>query len=517
MTKPTRITHQSTTLIDNVLVSHKLYSEHMCHLITEDISDHLPCMVLLPVLTSHEKDPFLITKRKLNEKIVNKIVEELGQQQWNLHQNDVNSAFNEPHDNILNIVDKNAPEKMVRKKIKKHIEPWIMKGIQNSIRKQRKLYYELNKVNVATCEHESCKKYKNCLQKLIRKSKRDYFSQQCIDHKANTKKLWDVINRVIMKTLHKHHVIEKLKIKGLLTTNGTDIANELGKYFAQVGKSFADKLPLPKTSPKEYLNKIPRENKSIYLFPMNTGEVKKLVHKLANKNSSGYDTISNKLLKAIIDEICIPLTEIINISLKTGIFPERMKHADVSPLYKSNSREDKGNYRPISLLITLSKVMEKIMYKCMYNFLENTNQLYVSQYGFKKKHSCEQAVSELLSEILKGQEKKKKTLALFLDLSKAFDTLSRKILFSKLDRYGIRGIALQWYCSYLKNRTMRVKCYTDNSNLSYSERHIIEYSTPQGSCLGPLLFLILSNDLHLNLLYTSCILFADDTTIYATH
>ena len=133
--KPTGITHQSTILIDNILVSRKLYSEHMCHLITEDISDHLPCMVSLPVLTGHEKDPFLITKRKLNEKIVSKIVEDLRHQQWCLHQNDVNSAFNELHDKILNIVNKNAPEKTVRKKIKKHAEPWITKVIQNSIRK----------------------------------------------------------------------------------------------------------------------------------------------------------------------------------------------------------------------------------------------------------------------------------------------------------------------------------------------------------------------------------------------
>ena len=242
VTKPTRITHQSATLIDNVLVSWKLYSEHMCHLITEDINDHLPCIVSLPSLTSLDKDPFLITKRHLNDKIVNQIVEDLSLQIWKLDQSDVNLAFNELHDKILNIVDKNAPEKTFRKRLKKHAEPWITKGIQNSIRKQRKLYYELNKVNVATCKHERCKTYKSCLQKLIRKSKRNYFSQQCIDYKANTKKLWNVINTVIRKTPHKH-VIEKLKIKGLLTANGTEIANELGTYFAQVSKTFTDKLP----------------------------------------------------------------------------------------------------------------------------------------------------------------------------------------------------------------------------------------------------------------------------------
>ena len=215
--------------------------------------------------------------------------------------------------------------------------------------------------------------------------------------------------------------------------------------------------------------------------------------------------------------ICVPLTDTINISLQTGTFPDTMKHADVSPLYQSKSKEEKGNYRPISLLITLSKIIEKIMYKHTYNFLELTNQLYVSQYGFRKKYSCKQVVSELLSEILKGHEKKKKTLAVFLDLSKTFDTLDHKILFSKLERYGIRGAALEWYQSYLKSHTMRVKCYVGENTLTYSERHVVEYGTPQGSCLGSLPFLIFTNDLHLNLLYTNCILFADDTTIYMTH
>ena len=195
-----------------------------------------------------------------------------------------------------------------------------------------------------------------------------------------------------------------------------------------------------------------------------------------------------------------------------------MKHADVTPLHKLKCKQERNNYRPISLLLTMSKLLEKIIYKRTDQFLENTNQLYVSQYGFTSKQSCEHVVSELLSEIIKGHEWKRKTVAIFLNLSKAFDTLLHDVLFKKLYRYGIRGIALEWFKSYLNGRTLRVKCTTDEIGTeSYSDRHNVEFGTPQRSYLGPLLFLIFANDLHYNLKFKNCILFADDTTICMTH
>ena len=158
------------------------------------------------------------------------------------------------------------------------------------------------------------------------------------------------------------------------------------------------------------------------------------------------------------------------------------------------------------------------MYKRTYNFLTSTHQLYAGQYGFRKQHSCENAICELVSEVIKNQEQKRLTVGIFLDLPKAFDTLSHKILLQKFIKYGIRGKESDWYTSYLTGRQLRAKCNTeyDGSN-QYSEYFPIEYGTPQGSCLGPLLFLIFTNDFYLCIENGSCLLFADDTSLYCSH
>ena len=157
------------------------------------------------------------------------------------------------------------------------------------------------------------------------------------------------------------------------------------------------------------------------------------------------------------------------------------------------------------------------MYIRVYSFLDNTDQFFDSQYGFRTNHSCENAISELLGHIIKGKERNKSTACVFLDLSKAFDTIKHEVLLAKLERYGIRGIALNWFRSYLTDRKIRVKCKVESTGkLEYSKEYPITFGAPQGSCLGPLIFLLFNNDLHRVIKHSQVILFADDTTLYIT-
>ena len=393
----------------------------------------------------------------------------------------------------------------------------MTKGILRSLNRQKSLYLEhlTHKTDVSTNKYKT---YRNHLKKIIRSSKQTYFLNKCKAFKQDSRKLWQLINNTLNKKPIKNVGIESLKIDNIPRYDAKSITTEFCTHFAQVGKTYANKLPPPTTPKDVYIKKIERLEHSLFLTPTYKIEINNLIRDLPIKTSSGHDNISNTLLKAISQSILEPLEIIFNRSLSEGYFPSKMKNADVIPLYKTKQHDESNNYRPISLLLTISKILEKIIYKRTYQFLEETDQIYKSQYGFRSSHSCENAIQELVSEIIKGKQDNLYMLALFLDLSKVFDSLEHTVLLEKLERYSIRGVSLEWYKSYLKNRSIRVKCKVTSTGMTeYSDYQNIEFGTQQGSCLGPLIFLIFTNDLYKHAKYSSTILFADNTTLYKTH
>ena len=200
-----------------------------------------------------------------------------------------------------------------------------------------------------------------------------------------------------------------------------------------------------------------------------------------------------------------------------GKFPTRMKLAEVIPLHKGKSMDQMVNYRPISLLIMLSKLLEKIIYERIYKYLKDKSILYPSQYGFQNKRSCEQAICELTEYVLQSKNRSEHSASVYLDLSKAFDTLDHNILLQTLDCYGICGVARDWIEDYLGNPSLVAKITTCPNKITKSDAFNITCGAAQGSCLRPLLFIIVVNDVHLLPLYSKVILFVDDTTIFNSH
>ena len=522
ITKPTRITTSSATLIDNIIINLDLSEQTISGIIEDNISDHLPCFVTIRELNMPRKSSLQVTSRDVRPKQLNALKKKLSENPGLLlpqHEKGVNAQFQEFHSTLLHEIDHFLPMKTrtIKQQAVRH-EKWVSAGLLISIKKCKKLYRKHIRNRHDQKLYSKYKKYNNELKRAKRAAKKLHYDKKCNEHRNNTKKLWKTINQVIRKTNNKTETVDSLRIDKLEVFNGTDIANEFAKYFSTVGKKLATSMKQPNISISNYLKQVKTNPQTIFLTPVTTVELEQIIKNLKPKLSSGLDDINNKIIKELKEYIIPPLSIIFNKSLVEGVFPDKMKEAKVVPLYKAKERDLATNYRPISLLLTLSKLLEKIMYSRVYNFLIATNQLYVSQYGFRKMHSCEHAVGELIANITKGIEKGKLTAGIFLDLSKAFDTLEHEVVYMKLDKYGIRGTCLKWFQSYLNERSLIVECNTGDSNMkSTSESYTVEYGTPQGSCLGPLIFLIFCNDLQSHLLFLSCIQFADDTTLYITH
>ena len=291
-----------------------------------------------------------------------------------------------------------------------------------------------------------------------------------------------------------------------MTTDRLDISECFNDFFGSIAQKTKNKILKTDTLFSSYLKN--PNNSSFLIAPTTEKEIADLISTLNPQTATGPDSIPTSILKLISPTVSKPLSDIINISFSTGVFPSCLKKSTIIPIHKKDSKLLIQNYRPISLLSNISKIIEKLMHARLQSFLTKFKCLYNNQFGFRTKHSTNHALLQITETIRNAIDEGKFACGIFVDLQKAFDTVEHSILLGKLNHYGIRGITNDWFKTYLTGRSQSVTVLGKQS-----KNTTICHGVPQGSVLGPLLFLIYINDLHNAIKHSSVFHFADDTSL----
>lgn len=479
------------------------------------LSDHDTAQLLkFPVdYIARRRRSYFIYKRDYSDEYIHKFKDCLANLPWSdiYAENDFNHAFDKFYE-LLQLLYKLCFPK-IRIKINNTTtkkQRWISKGLKISCKTKRLLRYKYYTTKLSSFKQKYYL-YSKVLQKCIYRSKKNMNVKYIVNSKNKCRATWSVINSETTSTAPVRDGIDCIKVNNILIQDPTEIATAFNNHYIT---SVSDVHNIQNQVLIHY-NLV----NTIFLMPLSELEVKKEVMSLNNSKSVGHDEISTHIIKNCIDEILPVLTYLINYSFEQGKFPEALKLSIVRPLFKKGDKDDINNYRPIALLPILSKVFEKCMLSRLLKFCDKFNIIKDQQYGFQKGKSTTLAVFTLIKAVLTNINKKRLTTGLFLDLSKAFDYVSHDLLLRKLDSLGIRGHALQWLSSFLVGRSQCVEITNINKSNEmmshYSGYSCVRAGVPQGSVLGPILFLLYLNDIT-EVTNHQCILFADDISLIVT-
>ena len=505
ITLPSRITQTSANLLDNIFTN-KLSDFYQSGLIYSSISDHLP-VFYLNVIKENKPIAKRIQKRNMSKNNIESFKEKLSSNDWSPIQNDFQPerAFNKFSSEIEKHFETCFPFTNVNQNIKRTpVNNWMTRDLLK-LRQTKDRLFKCKMRKRTEVASNKFKEASSIYKAAVRVAKKEYYSNKFNEFSKDMKKTWEIINILVRKNKKSHSIPNLFQDENRNYSTFLEIAEGFNSFFVEVGPRLANEIPESGKSFQEFMGEPIDQN---FIFQNITADIIfKTLSKLKPKSSAGHDNISSKLLIQIMPCIISPVVHLFNLSFKTGFIPKNYKSAKVIPIFKAGEQNRFDNYRPISILNAFSKLMEKIVAGQMIKYLNKYKILYEHQYGFRPGRNTSQPLLQLINKVYQGLNSKdyEYTISVFIDLRKAFDTCNISILLKKLEHYGFRGISLKWFSSYLNERTQYVEINGEKSSLKK-----ITHGVPQGSVLGPILFLIYINDLP-NAIEIFSSLFADDT------
>ena len=520
ITLPTRITASTKTLIDNIFYN-QFSPDIVSGNILVGISDHMPQFSIITQSNQfHLPKRHNIYRRNFKNFDHDNFDKELSNINWTYthlaNTPDVDESLNHFLSDVDILLDKYAPiRKVSNKEYKQKAKPWITTQIIKLIKIRDKIFQNFIKETTPQKKeylHRQHKIAKNRINNQIRNSKKAFYDNYFLENSQNVRNLWKGINELV-NTKHRYNSlpdsIQETNQEGIIKTitDPKQIPDAFNNYFSTVASQILKSRKY--TGNKHFSQYLKTANINTFLIKKTDQiEIESIISLFNTQKSVGPNSIPNQVIKQIRYSISQPIMNICNNSFTSGKYPDKLKISRIIPIHKKESKLLTSNYRPISLLSNINKIIEKLMFSRLYMFLETYNCIYNNQFGFREKHSTNHALISITQKIKDAIDNDKIAIGIFIDLQKAFDTVNHEILLSKLHHYGIQGTSNEWFRSYLSNR----KQYVSINGFDSSLQNVI-HGVPQGSVLGPLLFLLYINDLHACVHNSDVFHFADDTNL----